>query len=106
MLCLSHIAVYGLDFFLLTTGSARTQGYYRMPTEERFRRPWCVGRSLIGEDGRRRPIPLMPATVQAQLGGDAALQGTHRSLSIFIYIFHLQRYHSMVKNYVIGGSLS
>lgn len=45
-----------------------------MPTEERFRRPWCVGRSLIGEDGRRRPIPLMPATVQAQLGGDAALQ--------------------------------
>ncbi|CAH8452890.1 unnamed protein product [Schistosoma guineensis] len=57
-----------------SSGSARTQGYYRMPTEERFRRPWCVGRSLIGEDGRRRPIPLMPATVQAQLGGDAALQ--------------------------------
>ncbi|VDQ03040.1 unnamed protein product [Trichobilharzia regenti] len=54
--------------------SARTQGYYKMPAEERFRRPWCVGRSLIGEDGRRRPIPLMPATVQAQLGGDAALQ--------------------------------
>ncbi|KAK4472239.1 hypothetical protein MN116_003510 [Schistosoma mekongi] len=57
-----------------SSGSARTQGYYRMPAEERFRRPWCVGRSLIGEDGRRRPIPLMPATVQAQLGGDAALQ--------------------------------
>ncbi|VDP87558.1 unnamed protein product [Echinostoma caproni] len=55
-------------------GCARTQGFYRMPTEERFRRPWSVGRSMVGDDGRRRPIPLMPATVEAQLGGAAILQ--------------------------------
>ncbi|TPP58496.1 hypothetical protein FGIG_01009 [Fasciola gigantica] len=57
-----------------SSGCARTQGFYRIPAEERFRRPWSVGRSMVGEDGRRRPIPLMPATIEAQLGGDAILQ--------------------------------
>ncbi|CAH8667623.1 unnamed protein product [Dicrocoelium dendriticum] len=57
-----------------SSGCARAQGFYPIPAEERFRRPWSVGRSLIGDDGQRRPIPLMPATVEAQLGVSAILQ--------------------------------
>ncbi|KER23801.1 hypothetical protein T265_08390 [Opisthorchis viverrini] len=63
-----------------SSGCARTQGFYWMPTEERFRRAWSVGRSLIAEDGRRRPIPLMPATVEAQLGVNAVIQAIGGSI--------------------------
>ncbi|KAL3313583.1 hypothetical protein Ciccas_007814 [Cichlidogyrus casuarinus] len=30
-----------------SSGCARTQGYYPLPKEERFRRPWCVGHSKV-----------------------------------------------------------
>ncbi|KAF6776449.1 hypothetical protein AHF37_04038 [Paragonimus kellicotti] len=63
-----------------SSGCARTQGFYRMPVEERFRRAWSVGRSLIGEDGTQRPIPLMPATVEAHLGVSAIIQALGGSL--------------------------
>ncbi|KAF5400312.1 Histone-lysine N-methyltransferase SETD1B [Paragonimus heterotremus] len=63
-----------------SSGCARTQGFYRMPVEERFRRAWSVGRSLIGEDGTQRPIPLMPATVEAHLGVSAVIQALGGSL--------------------------
>ncbi|BHF72925.1 Histone-lysine N-methyltransferase setd1b [Sparganum proliferum] len=50
-----------------STGCARTQGYYRLDDSQRFRRSWCVGRSLVLDDGVRQPLPLMPATVEVQI---------------------------------------
>uniref|UniRef100_A0A0X3PHK5 [histone H3]-lysine(4) N-trimethyltransferase n=1 Tax=Schistocephalus solidus TaxID=70667 RepID=A0A0X3PHK5_SCHSO len=50
-----------------STGCARTQGYYRLDDSQRFRRSWCVGRSLVLDDGVRQPLPLMPATVDVQI---------------------------------------
>ncbi|KAL7060783.1 hypothetical protein AAHC03_09865 [Spirometra sp. Aus1] len=50
-----------------STGCARTQGYYRLDDSQRFRRSWCVGRSLVLDDGVRQPLPLMPGTVEVQI---------------------------------------
>ncbi|VDK40873.1 unnamed protein product [Taenia asiatica] len=48
-----------------STGCARTQGFYRLDPCQRFRRSWCVGRSMVSEDGTQRyPLPLIPASVE------------------------------------------
>uniref|UniRef100_A0A915F0M9 [histone H3]-lysine(4) N-trimethyltransferase n=1 Tax=Echinococcus canadensis TaxID=519352 RepID=A0A915F0M9_9CEST len=48
-----------------STGCARTQGFYRLDPSQRFRRSWCVGRSMVSEDGTQRyPLPLIPASVE------------------------------------------
>uniref|UniRef100_A0A5K3EYJ7 [histone H3]-lysine(4) N-trimethyltransferase n=2 Tax=Mesocestoides corti TaxID=53468 RepID=A0A5K3EYJ7_MESCO len=48
-----------------STGCARTQGFFRLDPTQRFRRSWCVGRSMVSEDGTQRyPLPLTPATVE------------------------------------------
>ncbi|VDM17182.1 unnamed protein product [Hydatigera taeniaeformis] len=49
----------------LPSGCARTQGFYRLDPSQRFRRSWCVGRSMVSEDGTQRyPLPLIPASVE------------------------------------------
>lgn len=51
-----------------TSGCARTQGFYRLDTSQRFRRSWCVGRSVVSDvGGERQPLPLIPATVEMQI---------------------------------------